>query len=80
VEHALIKRFGLGIFPLFVVKAGQPVQRISYLRMFRTQRLFTDSQCSLIERFGLGIFPLFIVEECQVVGVATWVATLQLSP
>jgi hypothetical protein len=64
-QGSLVEWFGLGILSLLLVKIGQSIKRISYLRMRRTQRLLSNAQGSLVEWFGLGILSLLLVKIGQ---------------
>ena len=65
----MVKWFGLGIAALVVVEPRYVVEAVSYVRVLRTQGLFSDHQCTFVERFGLSVAALGVVEVPQVVGV-----------
>ena len=58
VESALVKRFGLPVFPLQVVECCEVVEALGGGRMIFAQRLLTDVESALVERFGLRVLPL----------------------
>ena len=64
-QHALIKRFGLGVATSHVMQNGPSFERDSRIRVVGAQRLFHDGKGTLEERLGLRVAPLQAVEVSQ---------------
>ena len=66
-QRALVKRLGVVIATLCVIKPRQIVQRYRDIGMIGTERLFSDRQRALIQRLGFGIAALIDVKLRQIV-------------